>query len=181
MSDSEEEANEKQLKVVLMGEQMVGKTNLIKKFCFEEFSRIYVPTIGADFYVKRLSFLGNKEVTVRLTDVSGLELNGHMMATYLFQVNIIILVYDITSHPSFDSLENWLSKIKSISPEEMVITTFGNKCDIEHKRAVRLDRTNHFVHENKLSNYFVSAKTGENVGKFFIYRNNSKISRYAVK
>ena len=34
---------------------------------------------------------------------------------------------------------------------------------MEHKRSVRLDKTNHFVNENSLVNYFISARTGENV------------------
>lgn len=34
---------------------------------------------------------------------------------------------------------------------------------MEHKRAVRLDKTNHFLNEYKLVNFLVSAKTGETI------------------
>lgn len=47
-----------------------------------------MPTIGADFYIKRITLSGNKEIIARITDVSGLELNGHMLDTYLFKVNV---------------------------------------------------------------------------------------------
>lgn len=42
--------------------------------------------------------------------------------------------------------------------------------DLEHKRAVRLDKTQHFVNEYKVVNYLVSAKTGENVRYYFLYQ-----------
>lgn len=76
---------------------------------------------------------------------------------------MIILVYDITNCLSFDSLTNWLSKIKDLFEVVPVITIFGSKCDMEHKRAVRLDKTKHFLAEYKLMNVFVSAKTGETI------------------
>ncbi|XP_030763472.1 ras-related protein Rab-28-like [Sitophilus oryzae] len=171
MSDSEDDFNNNQIKVVVLGEQNVGKTNIIKRYCYDDFSRIYVPTVGADFFIKRTSLSKNKEITVRFTDVSGLELAGHMLKTYLFQVNIVILVYDITEYKSFDSLAIWLRVVDQIiennTESQKLIAVFGNKCDLEHKRSVRLDKTNHFINEHQLVNYFVSAKTGENINSAF--------------
>lgn len=66
----------------------IFQTNLIKRFCHDDFSRIYVPTIGADFYIKRVTLSRTKDVIVRIADVSGLEMNGHMVSTYLFKTNV---------------------------------------------------------------------------------------------
>ncbi|KAJ8972629.1 hypothetical protein NQ314_000085 [Rhamnusium bicolor] len=124
MSDSEEESIEKHLKLVFVGEPNVGKTSIIRRFCYDEFTRQYNQTVGADFYIKRLALPGRKDISVRITDIGGLELNGHMLENYLFNSNV---------------------------------------CDLEHKRAVRLDKTQRFVGEFGLFNFLVSAKTGENV------------------
>ncbi|KAH1015835.1 ras-related protein Rab-28 [Dendroctonus ponderosae] len=173
MSDSEDDCNEKRLNVAVLGEQNVGKTNLIKRFCHDDFSRIYVPTIGADFYIKRVTLSRTKDVIVRIADVSGLEMNGHMVSTYLFKTNIILLVYDITNMESFNSLNVWLKKINEImnrytEEENPTIAVMGNKCDLEHKRAMRLHVINQFAQENNLTNFSVSAKTGEKVNSSFI-------------
>lgn len=40
---------------------------------------------------------------------------------------------------------------------------FGNKCDLEHQRAVRLGCTQSFSEENNLISFTGSARTGENV------------------
>ncbi|CAG9774095.1 unnamed protein product [Ceutorhynchus assimilis] len=176
MSDSEDDSNEKQLKVVVLGDSSVGKTNLIKRFCYDEYSRSYTPTIGADFYIKRITLAENKEINIRITDVSGSELNKTMFATYLFKADMIFLVYDITKSESFDSLISWLRKIDEVLDNRTIfIAVIGNKCDLEHKRSVRLDKTNSFITDNKLSNnYFVSARTGENVNSSFV----NLISKY---
>lgn len=88
MSDSEDETGEKQLKIVFVGEANVGKTNIIKRFCYNEFSRIYNQTIGADFHIKRIVLPERKEVFLKITDIGGLELNGSMLDKYLFNSNV---------------------------------------------------------------------------------------------
>lgn len=39
----------------------------------------------------------------------------------------------------------------------------GNKCDLEHQRAVRRDKSHRFAAENGLPYYDMSARTGESV------------------
>lgn len=39
----------------------------------------------------------------------------------------------------------------------------GNKCDIEHQRSVKKDRTHKFAAENGFPSHDVSARTGEAV------------------
>lgn len=98
MSDSEDESHtiqEKQLKIVFLGETNVGKTSLIRRFCYDEFTRQYLPTIGADFYMKRIFLPGKREITLRITDVSGQELNGHMLQNYLFNTNVRLSILNL--------------------------------------------------------------------------------------
>ncbi|XP_063903759.1 ras-related protein Rab-28-like, partial [Zophobas morio] len=159
----EDENVGKQLKIVFLGESSVGKTSIIRRFCYDEFTRQYNQTIGADFYIRRLVLPGRHEVTVRITDVGGFEFHGHMLANYLFNSNLIILVYDITNSVSFDCLPLWIDAIKRIIDNPPICAIIGNKCDLEHQRAVRLDKTKHFLQDYRLYNFLLSAKTGEAV------------------
>ncbi|KAJ8923290.1 hypothetical protein NQ315_001848 [Exocentrus adspersus] len=142
------------------------QTSIIRRFCYDEFTRQYTPTAGADFYIKRVTLPGRKEVSVRITDVGGLELNGPMLGNYLFKSNMIVLVYDITNFASFDRLLTWMQHISKFDENPAFVAVFGNKCDLEHKRAVRLDKTQSFVEEFQLFNYLASAKTGEHVNLY---------------
>lgn len=38
-------------KVIVLGDKSVGKTSLLRRFCFKTFDRSYIGTIGVDFMV----------------------------------------------------------------------------------------------------------------------------------
>lgn len=86
---------------------------------------------------------------------------------YVFVNQIILLVYDVTNSSSFDILEEWQSKIKSCidayNDEIPLIALIGNKCDMEHQRTVKRERSHRFAAENGFPYHDMSARTGESV------------------
>ncbi|XP_018392597.1 PREDICTED: ras-related protein Rab-28-like [Cyphomyrmex costatus] len=166
MSDVEEESAEKRLKIVLVGDSGAGKTSIVQKFCNNDFTRQYIPTAGIDFFLKNISIGSYKNVNLHLWDVGGLALHGNMLDKYVFGAHIILLVYDVTNSSSFDILDEWLSKIKSFIEaydEIPLIAVVGNKCDMEHQRTVKRDRSHRFAAENGYPYHDMSARTGEAV------------------
>ncbi|KAK5641643.1 hypothetical protein RI129_010190 [Pyrocoelia pectoralis] len=161
MSDSEEESVERQLKIAFLGDSNVGKTSLIKRFCQDEFTRQSTSTVGADFYTKHLVLPGRQDVTLIISDIGGQELSGSMLDKYLYNINIIIFVYDITNSPSFDSLALWIETVSTLITNPVLSAAFGNKCDLEHQRTIRTDKTQQFFKQCNLKNCIVSARTGE--------------------
>ena len=66
-SDSESDDDEPenlQYKIVVLGNGTVGKTSIIMRFCEDYFARSYKQTIGVDFFVKRLEMPGNVSVAL---------------------------------------------------------------------------------------------------------------------
>jgi hypothetical protein len=74
----------------------------------------------------------------------------------------------------------WIEAVRRIMDNPPIRAIIGNKCnrttqnenisycksisgDLEHQRAVRLDKTKHFVQDYRLYNFLISAKTGEAV------------------
>jgi GTPase SAR1 family protein len=55
-----------------------------------------------------------------------------------------LLVYDITKHESFTSVEKWLKELKEHGDSKMVIMLVGNKNDLKHLRAVPLEEAKAF-------------------------------------
>uniref|UniRef100_A0A4W3HV97 RAB28, member RAS onco family n=1 Tax=Callorhinchus milii TaxID=7868 RepID=A0A4W3HV97_CALMI len=79
MSDSEEEAQDRQLKVVILGDGASGKTSLATRFAQEAFGKQYKQTIGLDFFLKRLTLPGNLNVTLQVWDIGGQTIGGKML------------------------------------------------------------------------------------------------------
>lgn len=68
----------------------------------------------------------------------------------------------------------WIQTMSNLIDSPPITAVIGNKCDLEHQRAVRLDKTHQFVKDYELLSFLVSAKTGESVSYLFIlfYYNN---------
>ena len=86
---------------------------------------------------------------------------------YLGNTNGVILMYDITSHKTFDSLVDFIHLIKEIKIEIPVMLV-GNKVDLEEERDVEIEQAIHFVNQHNFSQSIeISVKTGENVDLMF--------------
>jgi Ras-related protein Rab-28 len=57
-SDSDDEPEFAQFKVVILGDGTVGKTSLCSRLCDSSFEPKYKQTIGLDFFVKRFELPG---------------------------------------------------------------------------------------------------------------------------
>ncbi|XP_060044311.1 ras-related protein Rab-28 isoform X2 [Erinaceus europaeus] len=166
MSDSEDESQDRQLKIVVLGDGTSGKTSLATYFAQETFGKQYRQTIGLDFFLKRITLPGNLNVTLQVWDIGGQTIGGKMLDKYIYGAQGIILVYDITNSQSFENLEDWYTVVKKVSEEsetQPLVALVGNKIDLEHMRTVKAEKHLRYCQENGFSSYFVSAKTGDSV------------------
>ena len=54
----EEKVDQRQFKVILLGDGAVGKTSIATRFSHDEFTQSYKQTIGLDFFIKHLILPG---------------------------------------------------------------------------------------------------------------------------
>lgn len=169
MSDTEESVQDRQLKIVIVGDGASGKTSLISRYSQDQFSRQYNQTIGIDFFLKRIVFPDNLNVTLQVWDIGGQSIGGKMLDKYIYSSNGVMFVYDVTNAASFDNLEDWLAVIKKSFADCKLphLALVGNKIDLEHMRTVKVDRHNKFAVDNGMSSHFVSAKSGDSVNLCF--------------
>ncbi|KAG6880263.1 hypothetical protein C0992_001832 [Termitomyces sp. T32_za158] len=75
----------KRTKIVLLGDQSVGKTSLITRFMYDTFDNTYQATIGIDFLSKTM-YLEDRTVRLQLWDTAGQE-----ATTKATQLNIMFM------------------------------------------------------------------------------------------
>lgn len=61
MAEEDEEPQQYQYKVILLGDGSVGKTSIAQRFANDYFATSYKQTIGIDFFIKRLTLPGTCE------------------------------------------------------------------------------------------------------------------------
>ncbi|KAG9082708.1 hypothetical protein FS749_006634 [Ceratobasidium sp. UAMH 11750] len=86
----------KRTKIVLLGDQSVGKTSLITRFMYDTFDNTYQATIGIDFLSKTM-YLDDRTVRLQLWDTAGQERFRSLIPSYIRDSSVAIVVYDITS------------------------------------------------------------------------------------
>ncbi|XP_027195132.1 ras-related protein Rab-30-like [Dermatophagoides pteronyssinus] len=123
-------------KVILIGNSGVGKTCLARRFIQGEFPVNKGATIGVDFMIKPMMVNGIR-VNLQLWDTAGQERFRAITQSYYRSAHCLVLVYDISSQPSFDSLQQWCRDIENYTTSSLdggtnvLQVLVGNKCDKE--------------------------------------------------
>ena len=171
---------ERKYKILLLGPGNVGKTSLVRNFVEKRFSEDYLPSIGANLFVKMFTFpYKNDKLTVQLTiwDIAGQAQFQPMLATYYKGAKGAFFVADLTSIESFHLLPNWYADFIKNVPEPVPTVLLANKCDLE---AVVGDGTISTAADDvRASCYFkTSAKTSENVIEAFTTLTHAILDKY---
>lgn len=125
------------MKVVLVGDEAVGKTTFFKEFLNQPIPNNYSPTSGVDVDFRVVN-LKEKTVHIQIWDTTSLERYRNITRSYYRGANIIIIFYDITSYKSFQNVINWMKSIFEVKPSKKAYTLalLGTRRDISTKRAV---------------------------------------------
>lgn len=79
------------VKVVIIGDSAVGKTNILLRFVNEEYKMTHITTIGVDFKIKTVNCDGTK-IKMQIWDTAGQERFKTITETYYKGAAGIILV-----------------------------------------------------------------------------------------
>jgi len=156
------------IKLVVIGDSGVGKTNFIFQFTEGRFSRVHVTTIGFD-YKSKIIKLPNKKKVIKLQiwDTAGQERYMAVNKNLFQKVQGIILMYDLTNRDSFEHIQSWLNLVKK-NVSNKIVMLVANKLDLsEEKRIVTEEEGEDIGKKNDMLFFEGSGASGENVDKIF--------------
>ncbi len=142
-------------KIVLLGNESVGKTSLVKRYVNSIFNDEYLTTIGIKIS-KKTVLVGDVEVNLMLWDIAGNMMNKTLYNNYLQGAHGIFLVADAMRPETYESIK--IEKESHLSKDFEQTSTFIliNKSDLlttEGREAL-----SKFDYD-----YLTSAKSGDNV------------------
>ena len=133
---SQEVKEDFKIKIVVVGDSGVGKTNLIRRFISNEFSENLKATIGVEFMSK--TYRINKHLfKIEIWDTAGQERYKSITAVYYKGAKGALVVYDTTEQTTFDDIDKWLLEIKDKTSKNLKLMIIGNKIDLKDEREVK--------------------------------------------
>lgn len=154
------------LKIILVGDSGVGKTNILGQFVRNEFNPESKTTIGVEFATRTVQ-IDDKIVKAQIWDTAGQERYHAVTSAYYKGASGAMLVYDITNSISFNSVRKWLKGIHDNADRKVCIMLIGNKCDLNNLRSITTEESRNLAQNENLLFLETSALSAENIQEAF--------------
>ena len=160
------------VKVILVGNAVVGKTSLVRRFVLDQFDDRYVGTVGAKVTKKEIP-LSLSDGTPLLVDMSIWDVMGSRSMVslcrgpYLVGAQGILAVCDLTDENSLKGLEGWIHGAYHVAGK-VPVHILANKLDLEDEKAMTRSDVTKFSKGFGAQSILTSAKSGSNVERAFV-------------
>jgi small GTP-binding protein len=149
-------------RIVLIGDTAVGKTSILNRVMEDRFNPFEQTTVGANWQLYVRDFNGDR-VELQIWDTAGQERFRSLGPLYYRGASGAIVVYDVTSRSSLESLAHWIEDFEAVAGNDGMMVIAGNKCDLEDQRQVSQKEALDWAKGKGYLAYETSAKSGQNV------------------
>ena len=126
------------LKLIILGDSGVGKTNIIQRYISDTFNTETRATVGVEFFVKNYR-VNNDIIKLEIWDTAGQERYKSITSAYYKGSRGALIVYDITRTITFEDIEKWKNEINEKVKGSLKLMLIGNKCDLKDERKVSIE------------------------------------------
>ena len=145
------------IKVILLGESGVGKTNLIRVAMGKNFDPNENSTLTSSFFEEQIS-INNKNYLYCLWDTAGQEAYRSLNKIFIKGAKIVIIVFAINFQYSFEQVDFWINYTKDIlGDDNYILALVGNKADLYESQQISDEEIKKKVDELKIKYKLTSA------------------------
>ena len=152
-----EDNEEDDIKVILLGNTGVGKTNLINITMGQGFSETEKSTATSSFSLKKIT-INDKTHMIALWDTIGQEQYKQLTKIFFNNAKIVIYVYDITRKITFEALPDWKKDVEEQIGKDYVKGVVGNKSDLYLQEQVKEEEGEEYANNIEANFLLFSAK-----------------------
>ena len=176
MSKNEND-DDKEIKVILLGETAVGKTCLINAYFGKKFKDNIDSTSLSESERKVLE-INKKKYLIEIMDTAGQEKYRSMNNIFIKGSKVVIFVYDVTKERTFNELNYWVKTAKEILSTEAIYGIAGNKADLIDEIEVSDEEGRKYAKENDAMFCITSAKEDSKGFQMFL---DNLVEQYVEK
>ena len=166
MADKENNVK-KDIKIILLGETGVGKTNLINVFFGLKFEDQIDSTLASYCNEGKFNY-NNESYNYAIWDTAGQEKFRAISKLFIRDAQIILIVYSIINRKTFEQVNFWLNLVKeNLENNTYILGLVANKIDLYEHQIVKDEEGIKIAKENNIDFLVTSAlKSPETFRKF---------------
>ena len=116
----------KKVKIAIIGDSKIGKTELISKLLDTTLS-VNSRTIEQSYNI--IEYINNRRINLNLIDTSGGEEHNNLIQLWISDVDAIALAFSLNNKKSFNNLKVYYNKIRNIKGRNFPMILIGLKND----------------------------------------------------
>lgn len=128
--------NREEFKLILVGNQNVGKTCLIKKYVNGTYNPNQYPTSSANCFIKDLIY-NERRLRLNIWDTAGQEKYNSLVTPFFRNAQGAIVVCDLSDETTIQPTQKWVRDVRNINGPDIPILFLGNKKDIADPALVK--------------------------------------------
>ena len=165
----------KGIKIILLGESGVGKTNLINVMAGKDFDPDSITSLYSSFISNYYEDKERKYLYC-LWDTAGQERFRALNKIFIKGAKIIMVVFAINSQSSFDEVDYWINYTKeTIGEEKYILALVANKSDLFEEQVISDNDIINIANKYNIKYVITSAFTDSAGFRLFV---NELISDY---
>ena len=160
-----------EIKIILLGESGVGKTNLINAFLNYGFQEKEECNLASFSFEGEYNYK-NKSYTYTIWDTAGQEHYRSINKMLIRDSKIILIVYSIISRESFNEVDFWINYVKeNIKNDKYIMVLVANKNDLYEDNQIVMDEEGKDVAKKYNIDFLItSAKLNGKSFQNFVYK-----------
>jgi Ras-related protein Rab-6A len=154
-------------KVIVLGNNGVGKSCLSMRATQNIFKEEYQLTLGTEIYNFKVK-INDKSINLMIWDTCGQEKYKSLIKNYYQNSSLAIIVYSVVDQISFDEVNEWYKQIKLNTSADCKIFLIANKVDLP-ERKITTEQGKKYKNDFQFDLFMeTSAKSGFNSKELFI-------------
>ena len=154
------------LKLIVIGDSGVGKTNLIKRYISNTFTIDTKSTVGVEFFTKTFK-INDDILKLEIWDTAGQERYKAITSAYYRGSRGALIVYDITRIETYNDIDKWITEVKEKVEGSLKLLLIGNKSDLKDERKMSVETALHKARQLNIPLMETSAYDNTNIKKAF--------------
>ena len=149
------------IKLLLIGDDKVGKSSFIKRFMEDKFSNEPIDIKNLENKTKILEI---EEKKIKIQIFNGVEnqfKNRTNKNEFSLRIQGILVFFDLSNKTSFTNLDFYLEEIRGKCGSDMPLLIIGNKSDLE--KAVNDEEIEKLCKDNDVESMSISVKNNINI------------------